>query len=143
MTYSLSATKKQDGHATVRGRFAYEENIFFPHYEPGKDKEWQEAAKKINKRRDARQSAVKDAIKQFLESQYNAKGLKDFGTIGNMGFVLTNHNSRNERGYHATENGTTYDVEVSGTLASGEHLEDMLDCEALDTQLKQIFGEMQ
>ncbi len=140
MTYTLTATKQQNGQATVRGKFSYEENILFPHYEPGKDKEWTKAGKDLTKRRQTRQVDIRECIKQFLESKYGAKGLKNYEHMGLDGFVLTDHYIKQKRNYHATSNGeTTYDVEVNGTLKQGEHLEDMLDCDALDAKLKQFF----
>lgn len=141
MTYTLSATKKQGGRATVQATFSYEENILFPHHKPGRDKEWEKAAEEIVKRKQARQSNVRDTIKSFLESKYGAKGLKNYGPIAHMDFVLTDHYAKQTRSYHANANGTTYNVEVSGDLARGEHLEDMLDCEALDCELNKVFAE--
>jgi hypothetical protein len=143
MTYVLSATKQQNGWASVTGRFSYEENIFYPGHEllQAYEPEWKKQAGNITERRNARQRNVRDAIKSFLESRYGAKGLKSYDILGPDNLVLTNHDSKQKRGYHATSNETTYDVCVSGQLRKGEHLEDMLDCEALNKELEAVFQE--
>jgi hypothetical protein len=138
MTYILTATKQHNRYATVSGRFRYEENILFPGSLNTTEEQWAKIVTEVHKSKEARAINIRDAIRGFLESRYDAKGLKDYPRIGHMDFVLTNHDSRQKRGYHAIANETTYDVEVSGMLREGEHLEDMLDCAGLDKLLKEV-----
>ena len=76
MTYTLSATKKQDGQAKVQTTFSYEETIFFGDSLTVPDNEWQAHTQQVLKQRKVRQGEVAKTIIQFLEQKYNAQGIK-------------------------------------------------------------------
>ena len=47
MTYELAASKRQDGSASVTGRFSYTENILFPSSEKLSPDEWSKKAEEF------------------------------------------------------------------------------------------------
>ena len=147
MTYHFSGSKNQDGNAEVKAIFRYEENILYGGdiTRQVSDKEFNDNRKKVWDQRLKRQKKVMDTIVGFLQNRYQVTGLKNMKAfVSDDNFIVTNFRSNVERRYTTRSDKTNYDVEVSGKLRPGEHLDDMLDCDALDAQLKPIFeGESQ
>jgi hypothetical protein len=139
MTYKLTAAKAQDRSAGVCATFSYEENILFLGMYAPHD-EWVVQSRQTIKQRGARQRRVRDTIIKFLKDKYRVKGLKNLGNSSNDdSFFVANSLSKQYRHYAAHSNGTSYIVEVDGKLKQDEHLDDMLDCDALDARLSLIF----
>lgn len=140
MTYVFSGSRYQDGDANVTGRFSYEENLPYPHFEANHEQKWKDQREIIRQRRTKRQKNIGKTIRAFLKSRHNARGLKGCNiSVNDDSFLIHNYTSKADRCYSASSNGNNYDIEVSGRLKPSEHLEDMLDCEALDAQLKVFF----
>jgi len=96
---------------------------------------------------------VKDVVIKFLTSRHGARGLKETAVVQNDFPIINNGGSKHKRYYQIramertsrpTQDGNRISiepicVEVYGRLKETEHLEDMLDCVALEKILGPIF----
>lgn len=144
MSWKLSAGLGQDRNASLAATFAYEENIVYPTSPDPKDQKASDEA--VNAKKKERQIQAQVTIVNFLRNRYNVSGFRYFSQSDNNFFATNSQDTgmtQPEKRYDMQSRGTNYRVEIHGQLKPGEHLDEMLDCDSLDTLLSKLFEEKQ
>ena len=127
--YILDATKDSDGGAKIEVAFRYDAELVVASWARG-------SSQTVNMN-------IKDTIVKYLIDRHGVEGLEEFPVEGVAFFVCNNNNLAEKqivgRDSTISSNGINHVVEVSGKLKAGEHLDDMLNCDALDAELKKVF----